>query len=89
MARLAKVVARDNPVIISVIAPFRSTRAKIDEIIHPTWFYVKRKLPKEKHKPYEAPKKPALTLDVDKFEVKENLEKMLQHKTIKKIHENS
>ncbi len=89
VARLAKIIARDNPVIISVIAPFQSTRDKIDEVINPVWFYVKRKLPKEKHKPYEAPRKPALVLNVDEKTVEENLDKMLQHKTVKKLHENS
>lgn len=66
VARLAKVLSKTSPVIVSVIAPFESTRAQIDELIKPVWIYLKRKLPKDKNKPYQIPKNPHLTLDSDK-----------------------
>lgn len=68
IARLAQVLARRSIVIISVIAPFEETRQKIDQLIKPVWIYVKRKLPKDKNKPYEVPKKPDVIVDSNKQE---------------------
>lgn len=76
VARLAGVLARKRPVIVSVIAPFAKTRAKITKLIDPVWIYVKRKLPKEKHKPYEPPKNTNLVIDVDRGTVEENIAKL-------------
>ena len=66
VARLALVLARRTPVIVSVIAPFESTRKKINALIRPVWVYVKRNVPITKQKPYEAPKAPDFTLTVTK-----------------------
>jgi len=56
VARLAKILNQQNYLIlISVIAPFREARDKIDKICSPIWIYVKRTLPEDKEKPYEEP----------------------------------
>ena len=64
VARLAQVLSRDNIVIVSVIAPFQSTRDKITEMIDPFWVYIKRSLPSDPNKPYETPKA-NVVIDVD------------------------
>lgn len=78
VARLAKVLAKHQPVIVSVIAPFKKTRQGITDLIDPTWIYIKKQLPKQKHKPYEPPTNPALTIDTDKATLKQNSEKLIQ-----------
>lgn len=63
VARLAKVLhAQNMNVVVSVIAPFQSTRDKITKIIDPFWIYVKSEK-KGKNMPYEIPKKPHMTID--------------------------
>ncbi len=59
VARLALVLAKQSPVIVSVIAPFEATRRKVDALIKPLWVYVERKGQK-KHAsyPYQIPKAP-------------------------------
>jgi cytidyltransferase-like protein len=87
VARLAKVMARKRPVVVSVIAPYVETRNKIDELIDPVWVYLKRKLVPDKNKPYEPPKNPDLTIDIDKAETKENISKLtsfVREKVIKR-----
>jgi cytidyltransferase-like protein len=67
VARLALVLAKQSPVIVSVIAPFEATRKKVDALIKPQWVYVKRsKQKKHAAYPYEVPKKPHATVDMDK-----------------------
>lgn len=56
VARLAKNLARDSIVIVSVIAPFMQTREEIDRIAKPIWVYVERSIPITENKPYEPPK---------------------------------
>ncbi len=73
VARLAKVLARKRPVVVSVIAPFTKTRTKITGLIDPVWIYLKRKFPKDKNRPYEPPKKAHLVIDIDKASTKENI----------------
>lgn len=66
IANLALVLARQMPVIISVIAPFRSVRDRIHSLIRPVWIYVRRQ--NEQHGreyPYEIPQKPRLVIDMD------------------------
>lgn len=53
VARLANELVKQHLVIVSVIAPFNSTREKVDKICDINWIYVKRKLPKNKERPYE------------------------------------
>lgn len=63
VARLAKVLHSQNMnVVVSVIAPFQSTRDKITKIIDPFWIYVKSEK-KGKNMPYEIPKKPNMTIE--------------------------
>ena len=67
VARLAEVLRKQGQlVIVSVIAPFESTRKKLEEIVPIKWVYVKRDLPEDSNKPYEAPVKPDLIIDNDK-----------------------
>lgn len=58
VARLAKVLdGQKHNIIVSVIAPFRSTRKKIGEIIPECkWIYIKRLQPIRKDRPYQPPK---------------------------------
>lgn len=68
IARLAKILREEGHlVVISVIAPFRSTREKITKIIPEVkWVYVKRDLPILKEKPYEKPDNPDLVININK-----------------------
>jgi cytidyltransferase-like protein len=66
VARLAKVLAKQSPVIVSVIAPFRSTRVKIDKIAKPLWVYVARGTQKKSASyPYEVPASPDVVIESD------------------------
>jgi len=65
VARLASVLSRQSSVIVSVIAPFESTRKKIDKLINPLWIYVARHLPEDSKKPYEIPDKPHIVVNSD------------------------
>lgn len=65
VARLALVLSKQSPVIVSIIAPFKSTRKKVDDMIKPIWIYVERTLPDDPNKPYEIPKKPHIALNTD------------------------
>jgi len=66
VARLAKTLAKRSIVIVSVIAPFRSTRKQLDTILKPVWIYVKRaSLPIVKDRPYEEPVSPHVLVDSD------------------------
>lgn len=72
VARLAAALHRQrHNVIVSVIAPFRDTRAKIDEICHPLWVYVKREMPPDPDKPYEPPQNPLVAVDTDRWGIME------------------
>ena len=66
VARLANSLSRENFVIVSVIAPFRTTRRKIDEILKPIWVYVERKLSIKKERPYEIPQNYHIKVNSDK-----------------------
>jgi adenylylsulfate kinase-like enzyme len=79
VARLAKVLSKRVRVIVAVIAPFESLRAKIHTIAKPIWVYVKRELPVTEKKPYEAPKKYDVLADSDACTPKENAEAVLKH----------
>ena len=79
VARLARVLSRRSIVIVSVIAPFEETRKKIDEMIHPIWIYVKRKLPKDNLKPYQIPKHPHIIVDSNIETVQEQVNIILKY----------
>lgn len=56
VARLAKLLnEKGQNVFVSVIAPFQSTRDKIDKIIDCKWVWVHRGIPKYENAPYESP----------------------------------
>lgn len=67
VARLALVLSKQSPVIVSVIAPFEETRRKVDALIKPLWVYVERKGQK-KHAdyPYQVPRAPHAKVDMGK-----------------------
>lgn len=64
VARLAKVMAKRTPVLVSVIAPFEETRKQVDDLIKPIWVYIKRDLPSTEERPYEPPVAPDITVTV-------------------------
>ena len=79
VARLAKMLSRDNVVIVSVIAPFRATRRQIDKIAKPIWIYVERKFKITKEKPYEVPKNYHIKVSPDKQTTSEQVDLVLKY----------
>lgn len=65
VARLAKVLSRRSPVIVSVISPFSRIREKIRTVVAPFWVFVKKSIPPRKNYPYEEPQNPDLIVDSD------------------------
>ncbi len=60
--------------IVSVIAPFESTRQEIDALLKPIWVHVRRSTiyKGRKDHPYEDPKNPHLVVDSDTHRPQEN-----------------
>lgn len=85
VARLAKVLSKRSPIIVSVIAPFESIRQLVDEIANPVWIYVKRKLPKDKNRPYEVPRNADLLVDSDKELTVQQVDKVMKFLEIHKL----
>lgn len=79
VARLAKVLSRETPVIIAVIAPFESTRRKIDTVAKPVWVYVERNVKITKKRPYEIPKRYNVKVNSDKQTSEEQVELILKY----------
>ncbi len=78
VARLAKILNRQNfNVVVSVIAPFRSTRQKITKMIDPYWIYIKGGK-RGKNMPYETPKNPHLIINPSKEALLGSLEKIVK-----------
>ncbi|MEI8337657.1 MAG: adenylyl-sulfate kinase [bacterium] len=78
VARLAKLLNSQNyNVVVSVIAPFQSTRDKITELIKPFWIYVKGGEVGE-NMPYEVPKNPDLIIDPTEESLLESLDKIIK-----------
>ena len=77
-ARLAQILNNQGfSVIVSIIAPFKSTRDKITGLINPYWIYIKGgKIRKDM--PYEIPTTTDLTIDPMKQNINESLEKILK-----------
>lgn len=74
VARLAKIISKDALVIISVIAPFESTRNSINKIIKPIWVYIEKDNMKiSKNRPYEIPKKYDIKINFDNKNKKEQI----------------
>lgn len=77
VARLALIISRNNPVWISVIAPFAKTRDEITQLINPIWIYMKNDtIPKSKIRPYQIPEKPNLIIDSDNLELNQKIQKI-------------
>jgi cytidyltransferase-like protein len=78
VARLAKVLNNQGfNVIISVIAPFQSTRERITEMINPFWIYIRGgKI--DKNTPYEAPKHPDLIINPSEESLLASLDKIIK-----------
>ena len=77
VARLAKVLnTQGQNVIVSVIAPFASTRKKIEAICDPYWIYIKGGDFGE-DRPYEIPIKPDLIIEPSQGSLLENMEKII------------
>lgn len=77
VARLAKVLSKKTPVIISIIAPFEDARKKIDKIAKPFWVYVERNLPPDKNKPYQIPLSYHIKVNSDTQKVEKQVEVIL------------
>lgn len=80
VARLANLLSESGYfVIVAVIAPFTSVRAELDAICSPTWVYIKRSGLGAADRPYEAPEKPALTIDNDTLSIEEGKQLFCDH----------
>lgn len=78
VAKLAKMLnAQGYNVIVSVIAPFASTREKIRKIIEPYWIYIKSDV-KDPDKPYEPPKHADITIDPSEESVLQSMERIVK-----------
>ena len=78
VARLAKTLCdQGHNVVVSVIAPFESSRRKIAEIINPYWIYIKGGEIGE-DKPYEVPISPDITINPTKESLLESIEKIVK-----------
>ena len=77
VARLAKVLSKNTPVVVSVIAPFDDARKKIDEIAKPFWVYVERNLPINENKPYQIPTNYHIKVNSDTQKIDEQVEIIL------------
>jgi cytidyltransferase-like protein len=79
VARLAKLLNEQGfNVIVSVIAPYESTRKKINKICSPFWIYIKGGGWGTKETPYEPPKNPDLTIDPSKKSLLESMDKIIK-----------
>jgi cytidyltransferase-like protein len=78
VARLASVLhAQGHNVIVAVIAPFRSTREKIDAVCNPYWIHIKGGAI-GLDKPYEVPEKPDIVIDPSIESLLESIEKIVK-----------
>jgi len=79
VARLAEILCRQKPVVVSVIAPMEKVRELITCACDPIWVYVKRTLPQREGHFYEEPKTPDLMVDHDVLSPEESLHKILDY----------
>lgn len=81
VARLAQVLSRQSPVIVSVIAPFKETRREIDQIIAPVWVFCRRKAQHAGAEfPYELPNTNDIDVlaDGDESSPRENADQVIE-----------
>jgi len=79
VARLAKILAKQKTVIVSVIAPISKVREQIDDICSPTWIYIKRTIPEREGHFYEEPSNYYFTVDHNKISVKQSVEEIREY----------
>ena len=79
VARLATVLSRRSPVVVSVIAPFDATRKKVDAIVKPIWVHVTRRQAISKQRPYEVPKRPHLKVDTDRTALNDRIQSIVEY----------
>ena len=72
VARLAKIMAKQKTVLVTVIAPMAEVRKEIENICNPTWIYIKRTLPVKEGHFYEEPTD-YFTLDHDKLNIEQSV----------------
>ncbi|MCX6732330.1 MAG: adenylyl-sulfate kinase [Candidatus Roizmanbacteria bacterium] len=77
VSRLAKMLSKRDPVIVSVIAPFEATRQKIDALIKPYWIYVKRDIKSTSERPYEEPSSPHVIVNSDNQNTDEQVKEII------------
>lgn len=78
VARLANVLCNQgHNVVVSVIAPFKSTRDKVTELIDPYWIYIKGGEIAD-DKPYEEPDSPHIIVDPTEESLLESMEKIVK-----------
>jgi adenylylsulfate kinase len=85
VARLAKILSKNNNVLVSVIAPFENIRKKINKIIKPIWIYVDRDLPINKNKPYQTPIHYHIKLNSDKQKLNKQIKLILKYLRSQKL----
>lgn len=78
VARLAQILHNQGfNVVVSVIAPFQSTRDKITELIDPFWIYIKGGEVGE-NMPYEVPLNPNLVINPSEESLLASLDKIVK-----------
>lgn len=78
VARLATVLrAQGFLVVVAVIAPFDAVRSEVHAICEPRWIYLKRTGLDAADRPYEPPKNPDFTVDIDVSTAEETREATL------------
>ena len=78
IARLAKVLERQMPVVVSLICPLNGIRDRVDSICSPIWIYLKRTLPDKRGHIFEEPPDSFKTIDVDELDEGKVLEEALE-----------
>jgi adenylylsulfate kinase len=75
VARLAKILAKQTNVLVSVIAPMKNIRREIEKICQPTWVYLYRTLPARDGHFYEE-SCGYITLNHDTMNIEESVAKL-------------
>ncbi len=78
VARLALQLAKQAPVLVSVIAPFQITRDEITKLIKPIWIYIEKPtVAITSEKPYEPPADPNIKVNSDIMSIEEEVKIVL------------
>lgn len=79
IAKLAKVLAQDTQIIVSLITPFEDLRVIVSGIINPVWVYVERNLEMLENRPFEVPFHYHVKVNSDKQTVEEQVETIIKY----------